>query len=250
MTFTTPHGRAEVLGTRLSIATATESSRLEVHRGLVRFFSKDGERFVDVEEGRYSVATMTGGPSAPAFLAEVLPPRPPETPAEPTRPEVVWSHEFDSPEGVRRGSIVRYPDAGGVSAVRSEAFTSKSDDWKPDCWISVAPGSADGAPGQEVLLPGRGEFRLRIRAERPGEFTLNLGVGERRSADSYAGPRTPAGPEWREYTLPGEEIHRGGAPERAYPGGQRLDRVNLYGFGCGALYVDWVRLVEVPGPAF
>ena len=55
MVITTPHTRAEVLGTRLAIEVTRTSTRIEVRAGLVRFTRLSDGSSIDVAEGYAAV---------------------------------------------------------------------------------------------------------------------------------------------------------------------------------------------------
>jgi ferric-dicitrate binding protein FerR (iron transport regulator) len=71
MTITTPHARAEVMGTRLTILTTPTTTRLEVREGLVRLTRLSDGAYIDVAAGYVGVVA----PGAP-LTAQPLPAEP------------------------------------------------------------------------------------------------------------------------------------------------------------------------------
>ncbi len=63
MVFTTPHARAEVLGTGLTLRILDGGTRLDVENGLVRFSDLEGRR-VEVPSGHYALAEPGSAPVA------------------------------------------------------------------------------------------------------------------------------------------------------------------------------------------
>jgi hypothetical protein len=68
--FSTPHGEATVLGTRLTLAVTDQHTRLDVDRGLVRLTDRRGAAAAEVSAGRY--ALLRGDGSAPVVAAAAV----------------------------------------------------------------------------------------------------------------------------------------------------------------------------------
>lgn len=221
-----PHGRAEVLGTRLKISAVPDATRVEVQEGRVRMTGSDG-RSVEVPARHYALAA-DGTPLAAAPIAE--------GPSAPPRVESFSLIAADHPRRPIPGyEVLRDGQTIDLDALPTDRINLQANTDPP--FVGSVRFSTAGSPTLNTelirpytIVPNNGRDRDTWRP-RPGRHTISAtpyggayanGVrGEPRTITLHVRGRVPAGERGPRIT--GFSLIHADGPRGPIPGFESLE---------------------------
>ena len=241
MIFQMPNARATVVGTRLQIAVAGDTTKVNVIEGRVQF-AQNGQ--TGVQELAAGSTAEARGSSGNMQDADAINPG-----------NIVYFQEFETihPGEETPNALVRLKEKNGdVTVIESvpceteEGFGKDTPIWKPDVVITLA--SAQPENNALYTIPEEVGIRIRIKSEKTGNWILTQFPTDLRfELEHFASENLPVDEGWREIVLRGRDIkpYRTHGLSRDFLSGTKIQRFKIFGFGTGKLFVDRFEIISL-----